>query len=89
MAATLLREISKDERERAIFRSRRMAETDRISDLLTAEEKGERRSDKKWKKVVAKKDAALADNKAVLAEKDAEIASIRAENARLRADLGK
>ena len=41
MAATLLREISKDERERAILRSRRMAETDRISDLLTAEARGE------------------------------------------------
>ena len=41
MAATLLREISKDERERAIQRSRRMAETDRVSDLLTAEERGE------------------------------------------------
>ncbi|MCL2765786.1 MAG: Rpn family recombination-promoting nuclease/putative transposase [Treponema sp.] len=40
MAATILREISKDERERAIFRSRQMAETDRISDLLTAEERG-------------------------------------------------
>jgi recombinational DNA repair protein (RecF pathway) len=41
MAATLLREISKDERERAILRSRRMAETDLISNLLTAEERGE------------------------------------------------
>ncbi|MCL2270339.1 MAG: hypothetical protein FWC24_03240 [Treponema sp.] len=36
----LLQEISRDERERAILRSRRMAETDRISDLLTAEERG-------------------------------------------------
>ena len=44
MAATLLQEISKDERERAILRSRRMAETDRVSDLLTAEERGEIRS---------------------------------------------
>jgi predicted transposase/invertase (TIGR01784 family) len=41
MAATLLREISKDEHERARLRSRRMYETDLISDLLTAEEKGE------------------------------------------------
>jgi len=41
MAATLLREISKDEHERARLRSRRMYETDMISDLLTAEEKGE------------------------------------------------
>ncbi|MCL2209324.1 MAG: Rpn family recombination-promoting nuclease/putative transposase [Treponema sp.] len=41
MAAQLLQEVSQDERERAILRSRRMAETDRISDLLTAEERGE------------------------------------------------
>ena len=41
MAAALLREISKDEHERARERSRRMYETDRISDLLTAEERGE------------------------------------------------
>jgi len=40
MATALLQEISKDERERAIYRSRRMAETDRISDLLTAEKRG-------------------------------------------------
>ena len=40
MAATLLREISKDEHERARQRSRRMYETDRISDLLTARENG-------------------------------------------------
>ena len=41
MAAALLQEISQDEHERARLRSRRMYETDRISDLLTAEEKGE------------------------------------------------
>ena len=41
MAAGLLQEISRDERERAILRSRRMYETDMMSDLLTAEEKGE------------------------------------------------
>jgi len=41
MASALLQEISKDERERAVFRSRRMAETDRISNLLTAEARGE------------------------------------------------
>lgn len=40
MAAALLQEISRDEREKAILRSRRMAETDRVSDLLTAEERG-------------------------------------------------
>ena len=40
MAAAVLMEISKDEQERARFRSRRMAETDRISNLLTAEARG-------------------------------------------------
>ena len=43
MASELLQEISKDERERAILRSRRMAETDRVSNLLTAEARGEAR----------------------------------------------
>ena len=45
MASALLQEISKDERERAILRSRRMAETDRISNLLTAEARGEMRGE--------------------------------------------
>jgi predicted transposase/invertase (TIGR01784 family) len=40
MAGALLTEISKDEHERAKFMSRRKAETDRISDLLTAEANG-------------------------------------------------
>ena len=43
MASALLMEISKDEHERALFRSRRMAETDAISNLLTAEARGEAR----------------------------------------------
>ena len=43
MASALLQEISKDERERAVFRSRRMAETDRISNILTAEARGEKK----------------------------------------------
>jgi len=68
MAATLLREISKDEHERARLRSRRMYETDMISDLLTAEErgeiKGEARANEKWQAVVADKDAKLADKEA-------------------------
>jgi len=41
MAAALLREISQDEHERARLRSRRMYETDMISDRLTSEEIGE------------------------------------------------
>jgi predicted transposase/invertase (TIGR01784 family) len=40
MASALLMEISKDEHERARLRSRRMYETDRYSDIATAEERG-------------------------------------------------
>jgi predicted transposase/invertase (TIGR01784 family) len=40
MAATLLMEISQDEHERARLRSRRMYETDRYSDIATAEARG-------------------------------------------------
>ncbi|MBQ9720936.1 MAG: Rpn family recombination-promoting nuclease/putative transposase, partial [Oscillospiraceae bacterium] len=43
MAGELLMSISKDERERAVFRSRRMYQTDLASDLATAEDRGERR----------------------------------------------
>jgi len=73
MAAALLQEISKDEHERARLRSRRMYETDRYSDLATAEEKGE------IKGII--KGEAYANEKwqAVVAEKDAEIASLRAQ----------
>ena len=43
MAGDLLMSLSKDERERAVFRSRRMYQTDLASDLATAEDRGERR----------------------------------------------
>ena len=39
MAGALLMEISQDERERAKLRSRRMFETDQISNILTAEDR--------------------------------------------------
>jgi len=42
MAGELLMSISQDERERAIFRSRRMAQTDMDSNLATAEDRGRR-----------------------------------------------
>ena len=51
MAATLLMEISKDEHERARLRSRKMAETDRISDLLTAEARGKEEALNELKKL--------------------------------------
>ena len=40
MAGSLLMSISQDERERAIFRSRRKFQTDLQSDLATAEDRG-------------------------------------------------
>ncbi len=40
MAGNLLMSVSKDEKERAVFRSRRMYQTDRQSDLATAEDRG-------------------------------------------------
>ena len=43
MAGNLLMSISQDERERAIFRSRRKFQTDLQSDLATAEDRGVRR----------------------------------------------
>jgi len=44
VAGALLMEISKDEQERARYRSRRMFETDQISNILTAEERGENKA---------------------------------------------
>jgi len=43
MAGNLLMSISQDEHERAVFRSRRMYQTDLESNLATAEDRGERR----------------------------------------------
>ena len=42
MAGELLMSISQDERERAMFRSRRMYQTDLQSNLATAEDRGRR-----------------------------------------------
>jgi len=84
MAATLLREISKDEHERARLRSRRMYETDRISDLLTAEERGEIRANEKWQAVVADKDAKLFEKEIIINDKDLKIADKDAQIELLR-----
>ena len=43
VAGDLLMSVSQDERERAVFRSRRMFQTDLESNLATVEERGERR----------------------------------------------
>jgi len=94
MAATLLQEISRDERERAILRSRRMYETDKESDRLTSEEIGEIRERGKWQVVVAVNEkeiaenkAVIADNKAKLADKDAVIADKDSVIEKLRSQL--
>jgi predicted transposase/invertase (TIGR01784 family) len=47
MASELLMEISKDERERAIMRSRRMFQTDQLSNLQTAERRGRKEGEKR------------------------------------------
>ena len=39
--------ISKDERERAVFRSRRMYQTDLASDFATAEDRGRREGERR------------------------------------------
>ena len=83
MASAILQGISQDERERALFHSRKKARMDWENDMLVAEEKGEKRSDKKWKGVVADKDAKLADHKAVIADQQAEIARLKTELANL------
>ena len=82
MAAAILQEISQDEREKALLRSRKMYEMDMFSNEMTLQRIGEMRSDEKWKDIVADKDAKLAD-------KDAEIANQKAEIERLRAALEK
>ena len=43
MAESLLMGVSKDERECAVYRSRRMYETDMQSNIATAEDRGEQR----------------------------------------------
>ena len=62
MARVLLKSISKDERERAHFRSRRMFETDMESNRIIAEERGEKRAEKRAEKrrEVERKETAIA-----------------------------
>jgi len=64
MASAILQEISRDENERALFRSRKKAEMDNYSNIKTAKCKGEMRSDRKWKKVITKKEAEIAKKNA-------------------------
>ena len=47
MAGSLLMSVSKDEREQAVYRSRRMYETDMQSNLATDEDRGEQRGEQR------------------------------------------
>jgi predicted transposase/invertase (TIGR01784 family) len=63
MAGDLLMSVSKDERERAIFRSRRMFQSDQDSNIATAEYRGEIRGEARGAKIGEKKKAlAIAQN---------------------------
>ena len=54
MAGSLLMSVSKDERERAIFRSRRMYQSDLESNIATAEYKGEQRGEQRKALAIAR-----------------------------------
>lgn len=54
MAGNLLMSISQDEHERAVFRSRRMYQTDLESNLATAEERGLKKGRREEKKEIAR-----------------------------------
>ena len=46
--------VSQDEKERAVFRSRRMFQTDMASDMATAEDRGEKRGRAEEKLAIAR-----------------------------------
>ena len=77
VAGELLMSISKDERERAIFRNRRIAIADQESNMITARREGYREAEKtvnaKWQGVVADKDTTIADQAARIAELEARL----------------
>jgi len=81
MAAALLQEISQDEKERAVLRSRRLAEMDRVSEIRTSEIIGEMRAAEKWQAVVAEKDA---KHEVEIANSKAEIENLRMQIAELK-----
>ena len=80
VAGELLMSISKDERERAIFRNRRIAQADQESNMITAQREARREgrregrlegiaeADEKWQYVVNEKDAEIARLRARLGE---------------------
>ena len=84
MAGDLLMSISQDERERAVFRSRRMYQTDMQSNLATAEDRGERRGERKSRIEIARNalqmKMSVADIAKLTGLSHDEIESLRKEN---------
>ena len=68
MAGELLMSISKDERERAIFRSRRIAKADQESNMAQALLNAQIEEREKWRDLVADKDTEIARHHAILDE---------------------
>ena len=60
VASNLLMNISQDERERAIFRSRKKFQMDHASDIATAEDRGRREAEEKYKAEIAELKAEIA-----------------------------
>jgi len=92
MASAILQEISQNEDEKALFRSRKMAEMDmfhnksvfeKVKNMLAESEA--KHADKDAK--LADKDAIIANRDAKLADQGAKLADMGAEIARLKAEL--
>ncbi len=60
VASDLLMNISQDEKERAIFRSRKKFRMDHESDMATSRDLGRQEEREKWRGIVADKDAEIA-----------------------------
>ncbi|MCL2805097.1 MAG: hypothetical protein FWD26_04075, partial [Treponema sp.] len=87
MAATILQEISQNEDEKALFRSRKMAEMDMYHNKSVFEKVKNMLAESEAKH--ADKDAVIADMGATITNKDAVIADKDAVIARLMAELEK
>ena len=68
VAGEVLMNISRDERERAIFRSRRIALADQESNIITAERRGAAEERVKWQGIVDEQASEIAQLRALLDE---------------------
>ena len=84
VAGNLLMSISQNEQERAIYRSRRKFQTDMQSNLATAEDRGERRGERKSRIEIARNalqmKMSVADIAKLTGLSHDEIESLRKEN---------